>query len=123
MHNPAILYPVFALASWIAVVLALIPFYRVRAVLRDYSKSELHELARVTGAFFCGLPAALCRRRHSSIALVLAWTYVTWRVIPSAIHLSYNNVRHRLTAFALSHAVLNTLWIVAGLHVASRSIA
>ena len=31
MHNPAILYPLFALAAWTLIVLALIPVARVRA--------------------------------------------------------------------------------------------
>ena len=33
-QKPAILYPVFALASWTFLVLLLIPFYRVGAGLR-----------------------------------------------------------------------------------------
>ena len=37
--------------------------------------------------------------------------------IHSVIHLSYNNVTHRLTAFALSNFVLIALWVVFGMRV------
>ena len=40
MQNPAILYPVFALACWTFLVLLLIPFYRVRAGRRREIRSE-----------------------------------------------------------------------------------
>lgn len=48
--------------------------------------------------------------RVDGIVLGVAWAYVALRTIHSAIHLSYNNVIHRLTAFALSNLVLMALW-------------
>ena len=42
--------------------------------------------------------------------LVLAWGYVLLRFIHCAIHLSYNNVYHRLIAFGLSNIVLAGMW-------------
>lgn len=50
--------------------------------------------------------------RGSSLALGLAWLYVGLRVVHSVIHLTSNNVIHRLTVFALSNFVLGTLWVV-----------
>ena len=43
---------------------------------------------------------------------MLAWVYVGLRVLHSIVHLTYNNVMHRLTIFAASNAVLAVLWIV-----------
>jgi len=43
--------------------------------------------------------------------LVLAWIYVGLRTVHSLIHCSYNNVLHRLVAFALSNFVLMAMWI------------
>ena len=40
----------------------------------------------------------------------LAWTYVACRCIHSYIHLSSNNVMHRLKVFALSILILVGLW-------------
>src|SRR6185295_5050831 len=48
--------------------------------------------------------------RVNSTALALAWTYVALRIAHSAIHVTYNRVRDRLTAFAASNVVLVMLW-------------
>ena len=45
------------------------------------------------------------------MALVLAWAYVVLRVLHSAIHLTYNNLFHRLPVFAASNVILVALWI------------
>jgi len=44
---------------------------------------------------------------------MLAWSYVALRILHSVIHLTYNKVMHRLTAFAISNVVLVTLWFMA----------
>ena len=46
----------------------------------------------------------------NEFALALAWIYVALRVVHSAIHVTYNRVRHRLIAFALSNVVLVMFW-------------
>jgi hypothetical protein len=45
-------------------------------------------------------------------ALIVAWVFVALRAIHSVIHMTYNNVLHRLTAFALSNFVLMAFWIL-----------
>ena len=42
--------------------------------------------------------------------LVVAWVYVALRAVHTLIHVSYNNVRHRLIVFAASNLVLGALW-------------
>jgi hypothetical protein len=44
-------------------------------------------------------------------ALALAWAYVASRGVHSLIHLTYNNVFHRLAAFAAGNVVLLAIWI------------
>ena len=41
----------------------------------------------------------------------LAWCYVALRVIHSFVHLTYNHVIHRLSAFVLSNICLMIIWI------------
>ncbi|MFZ6748877.1 MAPEG family protein [Undibacterium sp. Ren11W] len=145
MHNPAILYPVFALAGWTALVLLLIPFFRVRAGLRREIVSDdfkYGESAKVPAYVSISnrnymnlleLPVlfyVVCLMLYmtqletqmslssSTRMLALAWTYVGLRVVHSIIHLSYNAVMHRLTAFALSNVVLIILWILTALQIA-----
>ena len=43
--------------------------------------------------------------------LALAWAYVACRALHSLVHLTYNNVFHRLAAFAASNVVLLVIWI------------
>ena len=50
--------------------------------------------------------------RLDQAALVTAWLYVALRAAHSVIHLTYNNVFHRLTAFALSNLVLLVFWVL-----------
>jgi hypothetical protein len=54
----------------------------------------------------------------STTTLALAWTYVGLRALHTAVHLTYNNVMHRLAMFAASNVVLAALWIAFFLHVA-----
>jgi hypothetical protein len=140
MQNPAILYPIFALAAWTALVLLLIPFYRVRAgrrgeiVTKDFRYGEsatvpsyvkipnrnYMNLLELPVLFYVVCLLLYISAAASLIMLTLAWTYVALRVVHSLIHLSYNNVIHRLAAFALSNFVLIALWVFAAMHVVSH---
>ena len=137
MQNPVILFPIFALACWTALVLLLIPIYRVRAARRreivadDFKFGEsasvpsyviipnrnYMNLLELPVLFYVGCLLLYVTASTSSLALALAWAYVALRVIHSLIHLTYNKVLHRLAAFAAGNAVLIMLWIVAGVHV------
>jgi len=44
--------------------------------------------------------------------IALAWTFVALRVIHTFIHLTYNNVRHRLAAFAAGNICVLAMWIL-----------
>lgn len=48
----------------------------------------------------------------SVIFMVLACAFVALRVVHSMIHCSYNNVMHRLYAFASSSFVLWAMWVL-----------
>lgn len=50
--------------------------------------------------------------RVDRTVLIVAWTYVAFRVVHSAIHMTYNRVRHRLVPFALSSATLLAYWVL-----------
>lgn len=139
MQNPAILYPIFALATWTALVLLLIPFYRVRAgrrreiVTNDFKFGEsasvpsyvsipnrnYMNLLELPVLFYVVCLLLYVTAGTSLNTLTLAWTYVALRVVHSLIHLSYNNVIHRLAAFALSNFALVVLWVFAAMHVVS----
>lgn len=132
MPQEAIFAPMGAMALLTFVVLGFIPAARFRAVFtRQVTPDDfkLGESARVppevavTNRNFMNLlelpvlfyVAGLMyyvAGRVDQTAVALAWTYVGLRAVHSAIHLSYNNVVHRLSAYALSNLVLAAFWIV-----------
>lgn len=130
MDQTAILFPMVALATLTFAVLLLIPFRRFRAgfagqVTADdfkYGESErvppevsipnrnMMNLLQLPVLFYVVCLTYFVTERVDGTALALAWSYVGLRVAHSAIHLSYNRVRHRLVAFAASNVALIWLW-------------
>jgi hypothetical protein len=139
MNPTAILFPVLALAFWTMLVLALVPFVRVRAARRrevTVGDFRYGESPRVPGnvslpnrnymnllelpvLFYVVCIVAFVSGAVTPLSVWLAWTFVTMRIVHSAIHLSYNNVLHRLTAFAFCNFVLLALMIVTALQLAA----
>ena len=126
-----ILYPVVALAALTFGVLLRIPFVRFRAAraglvkARDFQYGEsaevppqltlpnrnLMNLLELPVLFYVVCLAYYVTGTADTLALNLAWAYVVLRAVHSMIHLTYNNVFHRLRAFAASNVVLVVLWI------------
>ncbi len=48
--------------------------------------------------------------RVDATYLYLAWGYVALRVLHSAVHVTYNNIMHRLTIFAASNFAVIAMW-------------
>ena len=133
MKNPAILYPMFLLCAWTALVLMLVPIARFRAGFRGdvrvkdfrYGESQAvpgavsipnrnyMNLLELPVLFYVACLTLYVTGTSTTLALVLAWAFVALRIVHSAIHLTYNNVMHRLAAFAASATVLVALWVVA----------
>jgi len=126
-----ILYPVVALAALTFGVLLRIPFVRFRAAraglvkARDFQYGEsaevppqltlpnrnLMNLLELPVLFYVVCLAYYVTGTADTLALNLAWAYVVLRAVHSMIHLTYNNVFHRLRAFAASNVVLVALWV------------
>lgn len=119
-----------AMALVTFLVLGLIPIRRFRAAaagLVTPDDFKLGESAAVPGhvavvnraymnllelpmLFYVGGLMYFVAGRVDATALALAWTYVSLRALHSVIHITYNNVFHRLAAFALSNVVLMVFW-------------
>ena len=137
MRSIDILCPVFTLAAWTFLVLLLIPFVRVRSVRRreigpnDFKYGESQavppsvsipnrnymNLLELPMLFYVVCVILYVTAGASRVAIFVAWAYVALRVVHSLIHLTYNHVLHRLSAFTLSNAALVSLWVIAGVHV------
>lgn len=139
MRNPAILYPLFALAAWTFIVLALIPVARVRAGRRREIVTDdfkFGESPRVPGhvsipnrnymnllelpmLFYVVGIVLYVTGGASTVAIAVAWAFVALRVVHSVIHLTYNRVLHRLAAFSAANVALAVLWVLAAMHLAA----
>ena len=66
---------------------------------------EVPVLFYVAGVLYLSLDIS------STLPVTLAWVFVAARVIHSAIHLSYNNVLHRVVAFGIGNLAVLGMWI------------
>ena len=130
MPQDQIFYPMGALALLTFLVLTLIPIRRFRAgfagriVPDDFkfgeSKNVPSDVSIPNRAYMnlLELPMlfyVLCLMlfisgRVDTMFLNLVWSYVALRAIHSLIHVTYNNVYHRLIIFSLSNVVLIVTW-------------
>jgi hypothetical protein len=127
-----ILYPMVALVALTFAVGPLVFITRFRAARRrlvsvdDFKFGEsvkvpghvgipnrnLMNLLEMPVLFYVACLILYVTQTTGEASLWLAWTYVALRVAHSAVHLTYNNVFHRLTVYAVSNVVLAALWIV-----------
>jgi len=132
MHPSLIVWPMGALALFTLTVLLIVPFRRFAAAragqvtAKDFAYGESSavpgevsipnrnymNLLEAPVLFYAVGALILAERREGPWLLAAAWAYVALRVAHSAIHLTYNNVLHRLTAFAVSNVVLIALWVM-----------
>jgi len=131
MPPELILLPMGALAALTFIVLSLVPFHRFRAAFSGqvtaadfrYGESErvpgqvsipnrnYMNLLELPMLFYVVAILYFVTSQVDLPALVLAWAYVALRALHSFVHLTYNNVMHRLAMFATSNVVLLGLWL------------
>ncbi|HEX4302157.1 MAG TPA: MAPEG family protein [Rhizomicrobium sp.] len=131
MSQTAIFAPVGVLAFWTFAVLLLIPFRRFRAgfagkITRDdfkYGESAnvpgpvtipnraMMNLLELPVLFYVVCLMFFVTNGADTLTIQIAWIYVACRLVQTLIHLTYNNVIHRLTAFAVGNFVLIGLWL------------
>jgi hypothetical protein len=129
--DKAIFLPVAALAALTTVVALLLVRARFRAAYRGqvsagdfrYGESErvppearlpsrnLSNLFEFPLLFYVACVILYVVGAVDAAGLALAWAYVACRALHSLIHLTYNNVYHRLAAFAAGNVVLLVIWI------------
>lgn len=130
--NSAIFLPMAILALWTMTVLLLVPIARFKAgrqglVSADdfrYGESarvpdsvrlpnrNFMNLLEVPVLFYVAGFTAFLTQQVDALILGLAWAYLALRIGHSAIHVTYNNVMHRLALFATSNVVISAIWWV-----------
>ena len=128
-HSPIFL-PMGVLAFWTFAVLLLIPFQRFRAAFAgrvnadDFKFGEsgnvpgevsipnraMMNLLELPVLFYVVCLMFYVSNGVDATVMELAWAYVGFRLAQTLIHLTYNNVFHRLTVFGVGNFVLISLW-------------
>jgi hypothetical protein len=139
MEPTRMLAPMVALVGLTFLVLLSIPFARFRAALRgrvaveDFRYGESAQvpvdvrlpnrnymnLLELPVLFYVLGLVLYVSGRVDDAFVTLAWVYVGLRAIHSLVHLSYNNVIHRLSVFAASNVLLAFMWIRFAIRLAS----
>jgi hypothetical protein len=74
---------------------------------RNYSN-----LFEVPVLFYAAGTLALALQLQSAAMIILSWTFVASRILHSWIHLTYNNVIHRMRAFLASYMCVVAIWVL-----------
>lgn len=125
------IYPMFALILLTFAVTGRLFYLRVRAVktgqtrlsqfrlnLGDMPENMVQasrnysNLFEMPVLFYAAGIAAIALGLETTAMLVLAWLFVVSRVLHSWIHLTYNNVIHRLRAFMASYLCVLAIWLL-----------
>ena len=127
-----ILYPLFGMVILTTCIAPLVLYARVKQVNAGNLKIEFFELYSGTGAppdvtkttrclanlfeiptlFYVACLTALFLELNSVWLIYLAWGFVIIRGIHAFIHLTYNKVFHRLSAFMLSNILVIAMWVI-----------
>jgi hypothetical protein len=121
MDSDLILAPMGALAALTFFVLLAVPALRMsrRASPQDSATGDIPgglsnpnfaDLLEMPVLFYVICLMLYVNNRVDTTFLSLAWTYVVLRALHSAVHLSYDNLRHRMTLFALSNFAVFAMW-------------
>lgn len=131
MPQTTILLPVMALMGWTFLILLLILWRRVRAGLAgEVRVSDFHcgesenvpdhvrlanrnymNLLELPVIFYALAIILYVSGNVDGTCVVLGWVYVALRIAHSVISLTWNNVLHRLAAFAASNFCVLGLWL------------
>jgi hypothetical protein len=120
MDSSLILAPMGALAALTFFVLLAVPALRMsRGGRQDSATGDIPggthnpnyaDLLEMPVLFYVICLMLYVANRVDPTFLWLAWIYVGLRALHSAVHLSYDNFRHRMVLFALSNFAVFAMW-------------
>ncbi|HEY1632202.1 MAG TPA: MAPEG family protein [Rhizomicrobium sp.] len=121
MDSSLILAPMGALAALTFFVLLAVPALRMsRGGRQDSAAGDIPggthnpnytDLLEMPVLFYVVCLMLYVTNKLDPTFLWLAWIYVALRALHSAVHLSYDNFRHRMILFALSNFAVFAMWV------------
>lgn len=122
MDPATMLYPMLALVGWTMAMLLLVAQRRFASRLhpREFAVGEsarvppavalpnrnFMNLLEMPVLFYVVTLTFVVTEQATPLAVGLAWLFVALRVVHSLVHITYNNVLHRLGIFALANFAL-----------------
>ena len=76
-----------------------------------------HNQLQLPVLFYVLVILALLTRKADTFFVVLAWMFVTTRLVHAGIHVTSNDMRTRFAAFAAGALILLIMWIVFALRI------
>lgn len=80
----------------------------------ESAANNYSNLAESPILFYVAILLTLVLMVQDSILVILAWAYVASRFVHSFIHVTYNRVMHRFSAFIFSSFMLLAIWVRLG---------
>jgi hypothetical protein len=122
MDPNLILPPMGALAALTFLVLLFVPAFRLgrKPNVQDSADGDIPgglrnpnftDLLEMPVLFYVICLMLFVANRVDSLFLYLAWIYVGLRALHSIVHLTYDNMRHRMALFALSNLMVLVMWV------------
>jgi hypothetical protein len=84
---------------------------------RTRAADHFRNLFEMPVLFYAGACVALALSLHSDVLVALAWAFVALRIVHAAIHLTYNRVMHRFSAYVASCVPVFAFWAVLAWHL------
>jgi len=137
-----ILWPMAALAGLTAVVLALIPIFRIRDTLAGRAKARDFRLGETDAVpvrtrlinrnymnllelpilFYTVCLIIYVTGAQRPLHLCLAWLFVAFRILHTFVHIAINLVLLRLALFAASVICVTALWVITFMQISGFSV-
>ena len=131
MQSHSMIYPMATLILLNIIVVSLMLFFRVKAVrsrkvspryfkrnkgkdLPDHLEGlsqNYNNLLELPLLFYIVCLSIIVLKLNVEDFMVYAWLYVFFRYVHSYVHITYNNILHRLFSFAASCVVLIAMWV------------
>jgi hypothetical protein len=79
--------------------------------------NAFHNQLELPLLFYVVVILAMFTRKADMLFVVLAWIFVVSRMVHAAIHVTGNDMRNRLLAFAVGAVALLIMWILFGVKI------
>ncbi len=67
--------------------------------------------------FYALVALALITRKADMLFVVMAWMFVTSRLVHAAIHVTTNKLSHRFMAFVVGVLIMAAMWVIFGIRI------